>query len=75
MPLAGDMTEAEMQTAVVLIRHGWTHRIPVEAIKSGIRRAVPAITLEELAAAFERAGDKLVGEADQLRQFTTGRRD
>jgi hypothetical protein len=60
------MTEAEMQTAVVIIRHGWAHRIPVEAIESCIRRAVPAITLEELAAAFERASDKLVAEADEL---------
>ena len=63
------MTEADMQTAVVIIRHGCAHQIPVEVIKSGIRRVLPEITLEDLAAAFERASDKLAAEADELRQF------
>jgi len=68
------MTEAEMQTAVVMIRHGWAHRIPIEAIESRIRRVLPAITIEDLAAAFERASDKLGAEADELRQLTRDRR-
>ena len=63
------MTEADLQTAVVIIRHGWAGRIPAGAIATRVRQALPAITLEDLAAAFERASDTLVAEADELRQF------
>ena len=66
------MTEADMQTAVVIIRHGWADRIPAGAIESRVRQALPAITLEDLAAAFERAG--LMAEADELRQGPLGGR-
>ena len=62
------MTEADMQTAVVIIRHGWADWIPAGAIESRVRQALPVITLEELAAAFERAGDGLMAEADELQQ-------
>ena len=68
------MTETEMQTAVAIIRHGWGHRIPTDAIDGRVRQALPAITIEDLAAAFERASDKLGAEADELRQLTRDRR-
>jgi len=63
------MTQADLQTAVVIIRHGWADRVPAGAIESRVRRALPAITLEDLEAALERASDGLVAEADELRQF------
>ena len=62
------MTEADLQTAVVIIRHGWADQIPAGAIESRVRQALPAITLQDLDAAFERASDKVVAEADELRQ-------
>ena len=45
------MTQADLQTAVVIIRHGWADRVPAGAIESRVRRALPAITLEDLEAA------------------------
>jgi len=63
------MTEAEMHTAVGLIRHGWAGRIPVDAIERLIRRVLPAITDDDLAAAFEQASYEVMEEADRLRQF------
>jgi hypothetical protein len=68
------MTEAEMQTAVGLIWHGWAGRISVDAIGRRIRRALPAITDDDLAAAFEQATHEGVEEADRLRQFIRDRR-
>jgi len=67
------MTETEMQTAVAIIRHGWGHRIPTDAIDGRVREALPAITIEDLEAAFERASDELL-KADEVRQITKGRR-
>jgi hypothetical protein len=69
------MTEAEMQTAVVIIRQGGAHRVPIHAIEGRIRGALPAITDDDLEAAFERASDELVAEADEIEQFTKGRRE
>ena len=69
------MTETEIQTAVAIIRHGWGHRVPTDAIDGRVRQALPAITIEDLEAAFERAGDELMAEADELRQFIKGRRE
>jgi len=43
-------------------------QIPAGAIESRVRQALPAITLQDLEAAFERASDKVVAEADELRQ-------
>jgi hypothetical protein len=68
------MNEAERQTAVSIIKAGWAGRIPVDAIERRIRRVLPAITDEELAAAFEQASYEVVEEPDWLRQFTEGRR-
>ena len=62
-------TEAERRTVVSLIRHGWAGRIPVDTIERRIRRALPAITDDDLAAAFEQATHEGVEEADRLRQF------
>jgi len=67
------MTETEMQTAVAIIRHGWGHRIPTDAIDGRVRQALPAITIEDLEAAFERVSDELL-KADEVRQITKGRR-
>jgi len=67
------MTETEMQTAVAIIRHGWGHRIPTDAIDGRVREALPAITIEDLEAAFERVSDELL-KADEVRQITKGRR-
>ena len=52
-----------------LIRHGWAGRIPVDVIERLIRRVLPAITDDDLAAAFEQASYEVVEEADRLRQF------
>jgi hypothetical protein len=38
-------------------------------IERRVPRALPAITDEDLAEAFERASYEVVGEADRLRQF------
>ena len=67
------MTETEMQTAVAIIRHGWGHRIPTDAIDGRVREALPSITIEDLEAAFERVSDELL-KADEVRQITKGRR-
>jgi len=67
------MTETEMQTAVAIIRHGWGHRIPTDAIDGRVREALPAITIEDLEVAFERVSDELL-KADEVRQITKGRR-
>ena len=68
-----EMTETEMQTAVAIIRHGWGHRLPTDAIDGRVREALPAITIEDLEAAFERVSDELL-KADEVRQITKGRR-
>ena len=68
------MTETEIQTAVVIIRHGWADRIPADAIEGRVRQALPAITDEDLVAAFERASDGMTAETDELRQFIAARR-
>jgi hypothetical protein len=68
------MTEAEMQTAVSIIKAGWAGRIPVDAIERRIRRVLPAITDDDLAAAFEQASYEVLAEADELRQFIKDRR-
>ena len=81
------MTEAEMQTAVSIIRHGWADRVLARvagtvrndthdfaAIEDRVRRALPAITNEDLAAAVQRAGKELAAEADELRRFLEARR-
>ena len=69
------MTETEMQTAVAIIRHGWGHRIPTDAIDGRVRQALPAITIEDLEAAFERASDGVMAEADELWQSRVGAPD
>ena len=68
------MTEAEMQTAVRIVKAGWAGRTPVDAIERRIRRALPTITDDDLAAAFEQASYEVLAEADELWQFTKGRR-
>ena len=69
------MTETEMQAAVAIIRHGWGHRIPTDAIDGRVRQALPAITIEDLEAAFERASDGMMAEADELWQLRVGAPD
>jgi len=43
-------------------------------IEDRVRRVLPAITNEELAAAIERAGEELATAADELRQLLEARR-
>jgi len=62
------MTDVEMETAVGIIRQGWADRIPTYAIERRVRRALPAITDEDLAEAFERVSDELVAEADEFQR-------
>ena len=69
------MTEAEMQTAVRIVKAGWAGRTPVDAIERRIRGVLTAITDEDLAAAFEQASYEVVAEADELRQFIKAPRD
>ena len=66
--VSGEMTEAEMQTAVRIVKAGLADRVPIDEVQDRICRALPAITDEDLAAAFEQASYEVVAEADELRQ-------
>ena len=74
MTFSQGMTEAEIEIAVSIIRHGLSDRVPINELKGRVHRALPAITIEDFAAAFERITDELVAAANRLRQFIKAQR-
>jgi hypothetical protein len=68
---------AERVRARIALTRAWGDRAPFatwfRVIEDRLRRVWPAITDQDLAAAVRRAGEALVAEANELRQFLAAR--
>jgi hypothetical protein len=76
------MNEADIKTAVAIIKTGTEAGVPFDEIEGRVCAALPGITDKDLEAAFEPAAgefeaeaDALSAEADELQQFKELRRN